>query len=117
MNLDAISGVVSNQFERTTKSDATMKNLQGMDPSKMSKDQIHAVANDFEVLFINEMMQHMMGESMGESAFGSEETDEIYKSMMTDNYAKAITKAGGIGIAGYIERALNERALLSTQEV
>jgi Rod binding domain-containing protein len=119
MNIDAISNVVSNQFARTSKMDSTVGSLEraAKDPSKMSKEEIKMVAKEFESLFLGEMLTHMMGDSLGDAAFGSEETDEIYKSMMVENYAKAITNKGGIGIAGYIENALTQRALLSAQEV
>lgn len=118
MNLDAISGSIATQYQKANQADATLNRLAGIDPSKMSPEQITSVAKDFESLFLNEMMSHMFeGDSIGESAFGSAETDDIYKGMMVDNYSKAVTKSGGIGIAQYIEQALNERAHLTAQEV
>lgn len=118
LNLDSISTSVAAQYQQANKADATLNALKGVDPSKMSPEQIKNVAKDFESLFLSEMMSHMFeGDSIGESAFGSAETDDIYKGMMVENYSRAVGKSGGIGIAEYVERALNERALLKAQEV
>lgn len=95
-----------------------------IDASKgpMDKDKIHKIAVEFESMFISQMLEHMMveksfGDDGDENALAGGDTDEIYKSMMVNEYGKAITKAGGIGIAAHIERTLSQRALLHTQEV
>jgi len=72
----------------------------------MSAEKIDATAKDFESLFVSQMVENMFGESSGDSAFGSSETDDIYKGMMTQEYGKIITKSGGIGIADYVKREL-----------
>ena len=58
------------------------------------------------------MVEQMFGESIGDDAFGSEESQEIYKGMMVQEYGKVITQSGGIGIADYVKREL-----LKTQEM
>lgn len=72
-----------------------------LDPQK-----VEASAKDFEALFISQMVEQMFGESSGESAFGSGESDEVYKSLMVQEYGKMITRSGGIGIADYVKREL-----------
>lgn len=72
----------------------------------MNLDQINRTAQDFESVFISQMAQNMFGDSIGSEAFGSEETSDIYKSMMMNEFGKQITKAGGIGIAGTVKQAL-----------
>lgn len=90
------------------------KSLQG----DLSEGKIKEAARDFEELFVSNMLEHMFsGDSIGSSLFGDSETDEIYQSMMVENYSKAIVKAGGIGIASHLETILAQRALLQTQEV
>ncbi len=83
----------------------------------MTADKAKKVAKEFESLFISQMLEHMFGESSGEEAFGGAESDDIYKSMMVEQYGKAISKSGGMGIAAHIERSLMNRALIATQEV
>ena len=72
----------------------------------MSKEQAKAASNEFESLFISQMVEQMFGESQGSEAFGSEETDEVYKGLMVQEYGKMISRSGGIGIADYVQREL-----------
>lgn len=84
--------------------------LHGKKP--MTDAQINAVSKDFESMFIGEMMEPMFGDSVGTSLFGDEETAEVYKGLMVEQYSKKISDAGGIGIADYVKTEL-----LKQQEV
>lgn len=108
---------LNNSYQRDDLQDSAIKSLQESAKGPMTPEKAKKVAHEFEAMFISQMLQHMMSDSAGEDAFGGGETDEIYKSMMVDEYGKAITKSGGIGIAAHIERTLTQRALLQTQEV
>ena len=78
----------------------------------MPADKIEATAKDFESVFLAQMMEPMFGDSIGHEAFGDEESGDVYKGLMMDEYAKQITRAGGLGIADYVKREL-----LKQQEV
>ncbi len=78
-----------------------LQGVKGMDPQKAE-----ATARDFESLFISQMVEQMFGESIGSEAFGTEDTDEVYKGLMVQEYGKMITQSGGIGIADYVKREL-----------
>jgi Rod binding domain-containing protein len=80
---------------------AGLLGAKGMDPQKAE-----AAAHDFESLFISQMVEQMLGESIGSDAFGSEDSDEVYKGLMVQEYGKMITQSGGIGIADYVKREL-----------
>lgn len=73
---------------------------------KMSADQIDRAARDFESLFMAQMLESMFGESAGEDAFGSEDTNEVYKGLMMQEYGKIIAASGGIGIASHVRDTL-----------
>ena len=92
--------------------DMATQKLQAMAGKKIGKEAAEKVSKDFETLFLSQMLEHMFGESQGDSAFGNEETNDIYRGMMVQEYSKSIVAGGGIGIAGYIQREL-----LKTQEV
>ena len=97
MNIDASSAV----------SQAMIAKMGAFGSAKnMSPEKIDAVSKDFESLFISQMTEQMFGESMGSEAFGSEDTDEIYKGLMVKEYGKMITQSGGIGIAQNIKSEL-----------
>ncbi|MGE0754468.1 MAG: rod-binding protein [Alphaproteobacteria bacterium] len=78
----------------------------------LNDQQAQKAAEDFEALFISQMLTHMFGESLGNEFFGSEETSEIYRGLMADEYAKKLTQSGGIGVADYVKKEL-----LKLQEV
>lgn len=78
----------------------------------MDEKQVDAVAQNFESMFVGQMLEQMAGDSLGSEAFGDAETNDVYKGMMMDEYGKVIARAGGIGIAPYIKKEL-----LKLQEV
>ncbi len=66
----------------------------------------HAAAQDFEAVFLNSMFQHMFTGIDGEGPFGGQGATGVWRSVLTDQYAKSIAKAGGIGIADQVYRSL-----------
>ena len=61
-------------------------------------DQIRKTAEDFEAVFLSQMMEQMLGETT-ESSFGGGPGENAFKSMLNEEYAKVMAKAGGIGLA------------------
>jgi len=57
------------------------------------------VAEDFEAVFISEMMRPMFENIQAEAPFGGGPSEDIWRNMQIDEYGKAIAKSGGIGIA------------------
>ena len=65
-----------------------------------------AAAQDFEAVFLNSMFQHMFAGVDGEGPFGGQGATGVWRSVLTDQYAKSIAKAGGVGIADHVYRSL-----------
>jgi Rod binding domain-containing protein len=74
-------------------------------------DKAKGAAKDFEAVFLNSMFQQMFN-SIGKGPFGGGNAAGVWRSLLTDEYAKSFAKAGGIGIADHVQRAL-----LAQQEV
>ena len=74
--------------------------------SAAGKDKARAAAQDFEAVFLNSMFQHMFTGIDGEGPFGGKGATGVWRSVLTDQYAKSIVKAGGIGIADQVYRSL-----------
>jgi Rod binding domain-containing protein len=74
--------------------------------SLTGKAKAHAAAKDFEAVFLNSMFQHMFTGIDGEGPFGGQGATGVWRSMLTDQYAKSIAKAGGIGIADQVYKSL-----------
>jgi len=70
-----------------------------------------AAGEDFEAVFLNSMFQQMFS-GVGEGPFSGGHGANIWRSFLTDEYSKSFVKAGGVGIASEVTRAL-----LAQQEV
>jgi Rod binding domain-containing protein len=77
-----------------------------------SKTSAKEAAQDFEAMFLNSMFQHMFAGIQGEGPFGGGGAVGVWRSFLTDEYARSFAKAGGIGIADQVYRSL-----LAQQEV
>ena len=74
--------------------------------SAAGKAKAHAAAQDFEAVFLNSMFQQMFTGVEGEGPFGGSGATGVWRSLLTDEYAKSFAKAGGIGIADQVYRSL-----------
>jgi Rod binding domain-containing protein len=70
------------------------------------KSHAKAASRDFEAMFLNSMFQEMFTGVDGEGPFGGSGALKIWRSFMTDQYAKSFAKAGGVGIAPHIYNEL-----------
>ena len=70
------------------------------------KTKAKAAAQDFESIFLNNMFQQMQTGIDGDGPFGGSGALKVWRSFMTDQYAKTFTKAGGIGIANHVYQEL-----------
>jgi Rod binding domain-containing protein len=65
-----------------------------------------AAAQDFESVFLNAMLQPMVSAANDGGPFGGSPATGVWRSMLTDEYAKAFSAAGGIGIADHVYHSL-----------
>lgn len=90
--------------------DSTMTGLQAASAAKtgalagkaqnhMTTQRMRTVAEDFEAVFISEMIRPMFENIQTEEPFGGGPAEDIWRNMQIDEYGKAIAKTGGIGIA------------------
>jgi peptidoglycan hydrolase FlgJ len=70
------------------------------------KDNAKVAAGNFEAMFLNTMFQQMFTGIDGEGPFGGKGALKVWRSFLTDQYAKTFTKAGGVGIAGHVYEQL-----------
>jgi Rod binding domain-containing protein len=78
--------------------------MNGTDPAKAK-----ATAQDFEAVFLNTMFEHMFTGLDGDGPFGGQGATGVWRSFLTDEYAKGFAKAGGIGIADQVYKAMLAR--------
>ncbi len=68
-------------------------------------------AEYFESVFLNTMFQQMFSK-VADGPFSGGHAAGVWRSFLTDEYARSFAKAGGIGIADHVQRSL-----LAQQEV
>jgi Rod binding domain-containing protein len=61
---------------------------------------------DFEAVFLNSMFNQMFTAVDGEGPFGGSGATGVWRSFLSDEYAKSFAKSGGIGIADHVYRSL-----------
>lgn len=61
-----------------------------------------AAAQDFEAQFISTMTQSMFAGLKTDGPFGGGQGEEMFRSLLVDQYGTQIAKSGGIGIADTI---------------
>ena len=78
----------------------------------MSPEKIDDVAQDFEAQFISQMLSNMFNTVDTKESLGGSDSEEVYRSMLTNEYGKIIAKTGGIGVADQVKQMM-----ISQQEV
>lgn len=63
-------------------------------------------AQDFEAVFLAQMVTHMFAGIKTNKMFGGGASEDIYRSMMAQEYGKTLAQAGGIGIADQVLREI-----------
>lgn len=82
----------------------------GRELSRRERDAVRKVAREFEALMINQMLKSMRATVQRDTLLGGKNGEEIYRSMLDQEYASAIASQGGVGLAPLIERELLERS-------
>ena len=78
----------------------------GANFSDAAKAKAKATAQDFEGVFLNSMFQQMFTGLQGDGPMGGKGATGIWRSFLTDEFAKGFAKTGGIGIADQVYGAL-----------
>jgi peptidoglycan hydrolase FlgJ len=78
------------------------------------KSKAKAAAQNFEAMFLNNMFQEMFTGIDGDGPFGGSGALKVWRSFLTDQYAKSFAKAGGIGIANDVYQELLRQQGIST---
>lgn len=78
--------------------------LTGVD--RTNKSAVRQAAEEFEAVFLNEMLQSMFTGMENGGTWGSGEGAEAWQGLLINEYARSISESGGIGLADSVEREL-----------
>lgn len=76
---------------------------------KPTEQQLRAKATELEASFLSEMLKHT-GVGKPQDAFGGGAGEEQFSSFLTNEYARLMANAGGIGLAETIFQSLQKGA-------
>ena len=68
----------------------------------LNAQQARKVSQEFEAVFLSQMLQPMFANIKAEEPFGGGPGDEIWRSMQLDEIGKAMARSGGIGLSDFI---------------
>ena len=71
-------------------------------PQTQDIEKLRKTAQDFEAVFLSQMLKPMFEGIEAEAPFGGGPAEDMYRSLMVDEYGKSIAKSGGIGIADQV---------------
>ena len=74
--------------------------------------QARKVAEEFEAVFLGQMLQPMFNNIEAAEPFGGSSSEKMWRTMQVEEYGKAIAKSGGVGLADAVFREI-----LKTQEL
>jgi peptidoglycan hydrolase FlgJ len=81
-------------------------------PASAAKAKARGSATDFEAVFLSSMFNQMFSGLDGEGPFGGSGAAGVWRSFLSDEYAKIFAKSGGVGLADEVYRSL-----LAQQEI
>lgn len=77
-----------------------------------TSQELRVAAEEFEAIFLSQMLSPIFDSLETDGLFGGGPGEKAYRSMLVDEYGKAISRTGGVGIADAVHREL-----LQLQEV
>jgi Rod binding domain-containing protein len=78
----------------------------GSKPPTDAKAKARAQATEFEATFLNAMFGQMFTGIDGDGPFGGKGGAGVWRSFLSEEYSRSFAKAGGIGLADHVYRAL-----------
>jgi peptidoglycan hydrolase FlgJ len=75
--------------------------LKTLSPEKMA--QIEKTAQDFEAVFLAEMLKPMVESVAVSEDFGGGRGEEMFRGLMTQEYGKIMAGKGGVGLADHVK--------------
>jgi len=111
---------LANSTAQTTEAPAPDQRPSALKGSALSKDdqvkgrtKIAKSAQDFEAMFLGQMLEPMFSGLKSEAPFGGGHAEETWRSFLVQEYGKTVAKRGGVGIAKIVESQMLDMAGLS----
>ena len=108
MNLTSDTSLALMQASQSQTLEAANNAKSSVGKKMSDKDMKHfdEVAQDFEAMFVTEMMKPMFAEIKPDKFFGGGKGEEIFSGMMLQEYGKMMAQTGQLGIADSVKQEL-----------
>lgn len=103
---DAYATGLSAQVAKKSGASAQSAALPGLKLSAADEKKTREAAKDFEAFFIGQMMEHMMAGVETDPMFGGGPGEDMWRSMLNQEYGKELAKSGKLGIADHVMRGM-----------
>ncbi|MGE3333835.1 MAG: rod-binding protein [Rhodospirillaceae bacterium] len=103
---DSYATGLSAQVAKKAGAHAPSTALPGMKLSAADEKKAREAGKDFEAFFIGQMMEHMMAGIETDSTFGGGPGEDMWRSMLNQEYGKELAKSGKLGIADHVMRGM-----------
>lgn len=84
----------------------TLATAQSQKTANMSEEQARKASKDFESFFIGQMLEYMNTDIKTDGLFGGGHSEEVWRSMLNQEYGKEIAKSDSIGVSDAVMRSL-----------
>ncbi|MFH1157928.1 MAG: rod-binding protein [Pseudomonadota bacterium] len=74
--------------------------------SPQQLERTKAAAEDFEAVFLSEMMSHMFEGVGTDPVFGGGAGEDIFRGMLVQEYGRQMTKGHGVGISDQLQKVM-----------
>lgn len=82
------------------------KDADALRAAAKSKDKVAKAAHDFEAVYMQQMLSHMWEGIETDGPFGGGHGEEVFRSMMIEQYGKMIADSGQTKIASTLQREM-----------
>ncbi|MBB4286369.1 rod-binding protein [Roseospira goensis] len=69
-------------------------------------EQARGAAREFEAFFLSQMLQPMFSGLSSEPPFGGGHAEQVWRSLLVDEYGKMMARRGGVGIADAVLKTM-----------
>lgn len=84
-------------------------------PQNAESAEIRRIAEEFESVFLAEMLSPMFDALDTEGLGGGGMGEQMFRPMLVEQYAESIARSGGIGLADAVVRELTRMQMMSTE--
>ena len=110
--ISALESIASGIGQSLDAAASALNSSKATKASAKASEKAKAASQDFEAVFLNSMFQQMFTDTGGDGPMSSKGATGVWRSFLTDEYARNFARAGGVGIAQQVYSSL-----LAQQEV